>query len=66
MSTENNTPDEPQDTNLDDFSAEFFGQDTAAPEPTKPDEEVEEVEEDLDATNEEDGTLDEADTLRRS
>lgn len=52
MSTENNTPDNTDDTNLDDFATEFFGQDEAAPEKTNP--EVEEVTEDgVDANEDE-------------
>lgn len=34
MSIENNSPGDTDDTNLDDFSAEFFGQTKAEPEPT--------------------------------
>lgn len=55
MSTENPSV-ESQDVDLDNFSADFFGQKDATPEPTNSDEVEEATEEDSDALNE-DGTL---------
>ena len=52
MSTDDNTPAVPEDTNLDDFSAEFFGQSEAEPEPASS-EDVDDVDTDDDATIEE-------------
>lgn len=53
MSIENETPVDTDDTNLDDFSAEFFGQTEAQPEETKPEDIVEE-DDSTDAPPEED------------
>lgn len=53
MSTDNNTPVEPQETDLDAFSDEFFGQSTSEPEKTNS-EADDEVKEETDAPNEQD------------
>lgn len=62
MSTENNTPVEPQEDDLDLFSAELFGQSEATPEPASSEEEDEVTPEESDASNE-DTHVSEDDTL---
>lgn len=59
MSTNDTTPVESQDVDLDTFSADFFGQNEAAPETTNSDEVISDDVEDSDAIEENDGTLSE-------
>lgn len=59
MSTDNQTPVEPQETDLDAFSEEFFGQSTSGPEETNSEANEEQEAEESDAPNEQDSDTDE-------
>lgn len=59
MSTDNQNIVEPQETDLDAFSEEFFGQNTSEPGPTNSEANEEENNEESDAPNEQDSDTDE-------